>query len=34
MTYQEWERMYYEPRWIYPAALIIGVVDFFLFCCL
>lgn len=34
MTYQEFQKLYHEPRWLTPAALIIGVVVFLLGCCL
>lgn len=34
MTYQEFQKLYHEPRWLTPAALFIGVIDLVLFCCL
>jgi len=34
MTYKEFERLYREPLWLCPVALIVSAIAFLLGCCL
>jgi hypothetical protein len=33
-NYKKFQKLYHEPRWIYPAALIVWSIAFLLGCCL
>lgn len=34
MTYAEFQKLYREPLWVYPVALILFPIVFLLGCCL